>query len=1020
MKLNYILKCGLFLIFSIFLNSDATAASDPLETAFLNPLPSASPYVYWWWLEGNVTREGITRDLEEMKDRGIGGALIFDAGSSSYNVAARTPAGPVFLSPQWRELYRHALREAARLGIEIGLNIQSGWNPGGPMVEPEWAMKKIVWSEKQLRGPQALSEVLPVSEKVRNGYYRDIAVLAYLLPDGGPKEHQPIQNWDIKSVNGQFRGWKGAYPLHILREQNPSVPGEEDVKHTDIIDLTAKMDAEGRLKWDVPKGSWMILRFGYTLTGARVSTCSPGWEGLSLDHLTTGALDRYWAAVVEPLLAEAGELVGSTLAYLHTDSWEMGPVNWTADFPAEFKKRRGYDLTPYLPVMAGKIVDSREVSNRFLWDLRRTIGDCIAENHYRKFAEYAHKRGMGVHPESGGPHSAPIDALQCLGTNDIPMGEFWARATTHRVLDTERLFSKQPASAAHIYGKKYVNAEGFTTIGPQWERDAWDLKPVADREFCEGVNRIYFHQFTASQLDAGIPGNEYFAGTHYNPNITWWEQSVAFNDYLSRCQYLLQQGLFVADVCYYYGDDVPNFVPLKHIPPELGAGYDYDEVNSDVILNRMAVKDGRITLPDGMSYRLLVLPEWKSIRLDVLRKIAQLVSEGATVVGPKPERALGLSDYPRSDQMVKELADELWGPCDGFSVKQHFYKKGRIFWGKSLRDILMEDGVLPDFTFQSRQDGTMWEFLHRTYQDADIYFVINRNNCYSEALCQFRVTDKIPELWDPATGQIQRQLIFQPLDGVISIPMRLDPYGSRFVVFRSAKEPLNWTSIRRNGLDLFAPLGEPVDPFPVAELVSTKDGMVELLAFKPGRYELESSSGQLTPIEVDRLAKPIELSGPWNLTFPKNWGAPASVVFDELISWTESNDPGVKYFSGTGTYKKLFRLTEEQLKNSVLFLDLGAVKNLAEVRLNGKNLGILWKKPFRVNITPAVKTGENTLEIEVTNLWPNRLIGDQFLPPDKRYTQTNIKKFNKESPLMDSGLLGTVKIHIAKIMKVRL
>lgn len=999
--------------------ADRSSAGDPLAAQFADPPQSAWPWVYWWWLEGNVSKEGITRDLQEMKDKGIGGALLFDAGSSAYEVATRTPAGPVFLSPAWRILYQHALKEANRLGIEISLNIQSGWNPGGPMVQPQQAMIKIVWSETTVRGPLHFDEILSVSKEVRLDYYRDIAVQAYKVSATQAPTRKPIKEWLIKSVNGSFRRWKGAYPLHVLREQWPDVPGEQDVNSADLLDLTPSLDASGRLTWEVPEGEWLILRFGYTLTNARVSTCSPGWEGLSLDHLSTAALDYYWDAVVKTLVKDAGRFAGTTLTYLHTDSWEMGPANWTADFPAEFQRRRGYDLKRYLPVMAGKIVDSRERSNRFLWDFRRTIGDCIAENHYKKFAEYSHKHGLGVHPESGGPHSAPIDALQCLGANDIPMGEFWARAETHRTLDSERLFGKQPASAAHIYGKKYVNAEGFTTIGPQWERDAWDLKPVADQEFGEGVNRIFFHQFTASQLDAGLPGNEYFAGTHYNPNITWWRQSVAFNRYLARCQHLLQQGLFVADVCYYYGDDVPNFVPLKSVDPSLGPGYDYDVVNTEVILTRMSVKDGLIMLPDGMSYRLLVLPDWPMIRVDVLRKLVELVDAGATIVGPRPVKAAGLSDYPRCDHTVGEWADLLWGPCDGKSIKENAYGKGRVFCGVSLYDILLADGVPPDFEYQSRQEGSLWEYVHRKTVDSDIYFVFNRTNCWSENVCTFRVKEVVPELWLADTGETASIARYEVVDGRIKIPMRLAPYGSAFVVFRPGPAPHRLVSVLRNGVEIRAGIGDEIPPIPAADVILDRDSRLELQVWRPGVYVLADEQKRTAMVTVQDIPKTLTLAGPWEVRFAKGWGAPESVLFAELMSWTESKDPGVRYFAGTATYCKKIFLEKEGLEKIRLDLDLGQVENIAEVRLNGVDLGILWKKPFRVDISSAVRTGENLLEISVTNLWPNRLIGDQFLPKDQRFTRTNVMKFTKDSPLLEAGLLGPVQIFFAQRIRLQ-
>ncbi|MEA3477562.1 MAG: glycosyl hydrolase, partial [Bacteroidota bacterium] len=346
---------------------------------------------------------------------------------------------------------------------------------------------------------------------------------------------------------------------------------------------------------------------------------------------------------------------------------------WTRHFQKEFKTLRGYDMLPYLPVLAGRIVDSREVSNRFLYDFRKTVSDLIADRMYARFAEMAHERGLLVHPESGGPHSAPIDGLKCLGRNDVPTGEFWVRANTHRVRVDERLFIKQSSSAAHIYGKRFVAGEGPTSVGPQWERAPKDLKNVFDRNFCEGINRFFWHCFTNSPKEFGIPGNEYYAGTHLNPNTTWWNKSGAWTRYLSRGSYLLSQGLFQADVCIYYGDDVPNFVLWKRTLDDLGPGYDYDECNAEVILMRMSVKDGNIVLPDGMTYRVLRLPDRNAITLEVLQKIEQMVKNGATIVGPKPAISTGLKAYPESDRKVQEIADKLWGECDGKTITENHY-----------------------------------------------------------------------------------------------------------------------------------------------------------------------------------------------------------------------------------------------------------------------------------------------------------------------------------------------------------
>ncbi|MBD3384678.1 glycoside hydrolase family 2, partial [candidate division KSB1 bacterium] len=745
-------------------------------------------------------------------------------------------------------------------------------------------------------------------------------------------------------------------------------------------------------------------------TGAHVQANNAGWDGLSIDHLDSGPLEFYFNTVVDTLLADAGDLLGKSLKYLHTDSWEMGPVSWTAKFREEFRQRRGYDMTPYLAVLAGKIVDSRDISNRFLADVRRTIGDCIADNHYARFAELAHGYGLKIHPESGGPHSAPIDALLCLGRNDIPMGEFWARSQTHRIRDQDRLFGKQAASAAHIYGKKLVNAEGFTTIGPQWQKDPWDLKPVADRVFCEGVNRIFFHQFSCSPPDFGKPGFESFAGTHINPNVTWWEKAPAWTGYLSRCQFLLQQGLFVADVCYYYGDDVPNFVPLKSIDPSLGFGYDYDMINTEVLLQRMSFDNGRFVLPDGMSYRILVLPEQNRIRPAVLQKLAGWVKSGATVVGPRPLKSPGLANYPQCDSLVKALSAAMWGQCNGYSIKAHSYGKGRVFWNRPLRRILLSDGVLPDFDYKSRQEGTLFDFIHRRVDDTDIYFVINRNSDWREAECRFRV-DKIPEVWNPASGETERQVLFSVEEGLVSMPLRLEPYGSRFIVFRSKAKTAYSVTLQRNGRDLFAEPGEPVPDFAPAKFAIGKSGKMSLQAWRAGRYEVKSGRKTVAQINVDTIPDPVAITGPWELIFPHGWGAPASVVFETLQTWTRSSDPGIRYFSGTALYRKTIDLPAAYVSvDRSCCLDLGRVKNIAEVRVNGKFAAILWKRPFRVDITDLIRAGSNDLEIEITNLWPNRLIGDCFLPEEERYAQTNITKFDKSSPLMPSGLLGPVRL----------
>jgi len=919
------------------------------EQGWDNPPPEARLRAYWWWLNGNVTAAAITRDLEQMKAKGFGGALLCDAGGASQDGNATVAPGPTFFSPQWRELYRHCLREAERLNLEISLNIQSGWNLGGPMVPIGDAPKKLIWSETNVTGPAPQKVALP-EPKHKEKFYHDICVLAVPARHSDREKRRPLQNLAEKAL---------LKPLHfsapdttpLLLEGVPE-PGEEDAKASEVVDLTSKLDANGQLQWTPPAGNWAVLRFGYTVGDhARVSTCSPGWDGYAVDVLDRHAFKRYADAVVEPLLRDAGPLAGKTLKFLHTDSWEIEVVSWTPRLRAEFRTRRGYDLLPYLPVLAGKIIDGRLASHRFLHDFRKTIGDLAVDEHYVPFRDLARKYGLLLHPESGGPHAVPIDAQRCLGFSDAPMSEFWAWSWRHRVGDANRFFVKQPASAAHTYGRRLVLAEGFTTIGPHWQETLWDnLKPAFDHACCEGLNRLVWHAFVCSPAEAGIPGQQYFAGTHLNPNVTWWEKSPSFFLYLNRCQHLLQQGLFVADVCYYYGDHVPNFAQLRsRDPAKLGSGYDYDVITEEAVLERLTVKQGRLVLPDGMSYRMLVLADHPAISLPVLKKVRELVRAGATIVGKRPTTATGWHEAERQDADVQKIAAELWGGTTG---------KGTVLDVPSGREALTKLDVLPDFETAEVPTGADVEYIHRRTETADIYFVANRAKQAAQFTATFRVADKAPELWNAVTGERRFATAYRAENGRTTVPLELGPCGSVFVVFRkSATAPTTLT-------------------------------------------------GNNSPAAV-RLR---ELSGAWQVQFDPKWGGPASATFAKLESWTKRAEPGIKYYSGTATYQQKLQVSAAELSKS-LALDLGEVHELAEVRLNGKSLGVVWAPPFRVKVpVGCLQAGDNKLEIEVVNFWPNRIIGDQTVPEGKRLTKTNIRKLTKDTPLVESGLLGPVEL----------
>lgn len=921
--------------------SASLEATMDLEQGWQDPPRLSRVHCWWWWLNGNVTKQAITRDLEQMKAKGMGGANIIDAAHASQGEQTKPPHGPDFGSPEWCDLFVHALHEAERLDLELGFNIQSGWNLGGPTVTPEQSAKAVTWSQKVIEGGQDVEVELP-QPAMRNGYYREIAVLAVPVPEKQRQRLARIDNYKQKAYHEYPGGFTAVDASHLL-DVGPQGRGVA-IARDSIQDLTDLVTAEGVLRWKAPEGRWQVLRFGYTPSGAHVSTSSDNWKGLAIDYLDANAFQQYCDDVLSPILEAAQPYLGKSLRYLHTDSWELGPVNWTPAMPAQFQQRHGYDIRPFLPAIAGYVVEDAETSNRFLSDFRRTIAELIAEGNYAAFAEYAHQRGLGIHPESGGPHAAPVDALLCLGRSDIAMGEFWARSETHRTADNFRLFVKQPSSAAHIYGKRLVMAEAFTTIGPHWERDPRDLKPVFDRVACEGLNLVMWHTFDCSPPEAGSPGNAYFAGTHLNPQVTWWDQADGFLGYMNRCQFLLQQGLPVSDVLYFYGENVPSFVRLKRDnPAAVPEGFDYDVVNLEVLTEQTEVRDGQIALPNGTSYSVLVLPPPGSYGLKALRHIARLVDAGAKVIGEQPTTPIGLLSSSDDQAEFAELADRLWSTGAIQSV--------------STQEVL-RGSFKPDFGY-SDIGGHQLDYIHRRTDDADIYYVVNRLDQPCRTECGFRSHRRNVELWDPVTGAIEVATLSPLQNEFTNLDIDLPANGSVFVVLRDeatpgAKPATNWRQVER---------------------------------------------------------RPLE--GSWQVAFDPKWGGPAEVVFPELIDWTTSDDDRIRYYSGTATYTKTFDLPELPAKGQRWRLDLGDVKNMARVFLNGHDLGVVWTAPFHVDLSPALRKGVNDLRIEVVNLWPNRLIGDAKLPPDQRLTRTNISKFDQgEHALLPSGLLGPVRLEL--------
>ncbi|MCC6126106.1 MAG: alpha-L-rhamnosidase N-terminal domain-containing protein [Pirellulales bacterium] len=655
------------------------------EADFRSPPDAARPWVYWFWLNSNITREGLTADLEAMKRAGVGGVLIMEVDQGA-------PVGTVpFAGPQWLDLFKHACSEANRLGIEINMNNDAGWNgSGGPWNKPENSMQKIVFAETKVEGPKKFQEKLRQPQAVKN-YYRDITVLAFPTPEGKSR----IPHLSDKALFGA-----GLSTL-VAPAAWPAAPADETISPDRLVDISAKMDKEGQLTWDVPDGKWTILRLGHTTTGVENHPSPASGSGLECDKMSKEAAEAHFAGLIGKIIEKVGPLAGKTLVATHIDSWENGSQNWTPKFREEFQKRRGYDMLPFLPAMTGRIVGSRETSERFLWDVRQTISELVLQNYAGHFREMAHRHGMKLTIE--GYSGCPCDELAYGGYADEPIGEFWAWWFGTNKTFGFSFSATQMASVAHVYGKKIVGAEAFTSCNTEkWLGHPGNIKTLGDWAFCEGINRFIFHRYAMQPWLNVQPGMTMGPwGLHYERTQTWWEMSKAWHEYLARCQYLLREGLHVADVCYLGADAAPQCLlgqkrllaktpdPLDPDNPDYPReriDYSFDVASTDALLTRMSVADGRIVLPDGMSYRLLVLPNVETMTPKALGKIKELVEAGATAVGSRPAKSPSLSDYPQCDAQVQRLAAELWGPGEApAELTARQVGKGRMFWSAAFQ-----------------------------------------------------------------------------------------------------------------------------------------------------------------------------------------------------------------------------------------------------------------------------------------------------------------------------------------------
>jgi len=943
---------------------------------FHNPPAQARPSALWAWLNGHVEHKQITRELEEMKSKGMRGAIIWDVGSIA-DPTKMIPAGPRFLGAESLQSIHHAMDEAQRLGLEIGLFASSSWNAGGTWITPDDASKALLWSELKLDGPREFSDVLPLPEKV-TAHHEDVAVVA--IPDGSNK--------------------------------TVTAP---------LVRLESHLTNEGRLTWRVPAGTWRVLRFVRNNTEEYLNCPSPNSKGLVIDHLSRAATDAHIIHILDKL-REGRDGYGS-LKLLMLDSYEVRPgIDWTPDLIDQFKMGNGYDPVPWLPVLAGWTVTDAEKSTRFRHDYQKLVSDLMIENHFARSRDLLNQRGLQLLAEGGHGGYARVDPLKALGAADIPMGEFW----NHR----KNWVVKEAASAGHIYGKTIVNAESFTGW-QNWQDGPAAYKRLLDIALCAGLNQVTFHTFSHNPSEAGLPGFAYHAGEHFNVNNTWWQHAGPMIEDMSRACHLLQQGRFVADVCVYYGDEAPNLVPARRIAPtiksqwsddqcahcgrekpvnldSLGQGYDYDYINEEVILTRMQVRDGLLVLPDGMSYRMMVLPDRKTISPAVLKRIGELVEAGATIVGPKPERSNSLRDYPGCDDAVNELAGRIWGDSDGDRVKTRSFGKGKVIGNLPLHKVLGDMGVGPDFIAEGiENDNRKIDYIHRKTDDEDIYFVSNSTMKHQAVSCHFRVdAERIPSFWHTEDGSVRPCYVYETKGGYTRLTLDLSPASSVFVVFAKSERRDHLVEIQRTD-----DAGTRAHRLEMEALNMTGSQLAANI-WQPGIYQFKTAAGRTGKIRVDEVPADQPIEGPWRVSFPAGRGAPAEIAMPSLTDWTASPDPGVRYFSGSATYHHHFTLPATfSSHSSPLILDLGSVKEVAVVRVNGQQAGVLWKQPYRIDISRVARPGENKLEIEVVNTWNNRIVGDLRSESQTRITRTNlISKFNANSPLLSSGLLGPVSL----------
>tara|TARA_R110002050_G_scaffold187015_2_gene321405 strand:- start:47843 stop:50803 length:2961 start_codon:yes stop_codon:yes gene_type:complete len=951
-----------------------------MQQGFLTPPLKAHPNVYHWWLGGNVDTLRLKEEIVALKNAGIAGFTIFEIGSRD---TVLVKSGPAFLSDQSLEVIKCAVDQAGELGMEVGLNTASSWNAGGNWLPPKYAAKSIYYAEKIIQGGKQTEVKLPFPEIPKKDPWGKPRLIEF-EKDGKPVFYQEIAVLAIPAVNS-----------------------EDGLDTSQIINVSEYFDPQSEeLKWKAPAGKWNIFRYVCSNSGENLVLPSKHSAGPIVDHYDAEATEFHFMYIINKLQSVLGDFENTALKSLYMASYEAKGFTWTTTLPEVFRRINGYEVDKFLPILFNEDAFSSELRAHFKADFQRTLSELMITNFYQRSKQVCNRYGLKNNSEAGGPglplHNVPVEPIRALGSGlDIPRGEFWINHGRFNEdgIDILRVV-KEVASASHIYNLGIVEMEAFTTF-QHWQEGPFDMKPVGDRAFCEGMNKVVVHGSTHNPSGTGFPGIVYHAGTHYNDKRVWWPKIKPFNDYLARISYILQEADFQADILFCYGDTIPNYGGHKNSRFTAGPGYEYEIINTDILL-KLKVKNNKLIIPEtGAEFSMIALSNEYEINPEVIIKLKELMKEGAVIIGEKPNRVITRRMQSKMPE-AKRLLNELWE--DGTS-KTDQPTGTKILSGISPSIMLKRLGLKKDISYLDEELHTL-DYTHYSKDDLEFYFIRNTTGGWVSREVEFRQPNKAPEIWDPVSGEIIPVPLFTPASNYTAFPLTLAPYGSTFVVFRETNRKPRFDQL------IFDDQHPP-------QLQYVKEG---ICFWEEGLFELRGINHAENP-NIEMAVTTLE--GPWEVFFPPGWGAPKKVIFPKLKSWTTSENEGIKYFSGIARYEKSFvhSYNANSLENPKIFLDLGDLSHVGEVWLNDEPLGITWTKPYRFDVTKVIKPGPNKLVIEVANTWSNRLTGDAIT--GQSYTSTNITSTDvnngyfirapwEEVPLIESGLFGPITLTVIK------